>query len=76
MKKKCVNNSVVEMTYRDAVIEAIDAEAFNGLRPAMVVFISDDGRIELYGWNTDPACLLRDLAGIYCGIHDSFEEGH
>lgn len=76
MKKKPTNKSVVEMTYRDAIIEAIDEMAFSGLRPALIAFVADDGRTEVYGWNVDPACLLRHLVDVYGEMHSSFEEGH
>lgn len=67
---------VVEMTYRDAINEAIDEMKPKGLRPGLLAFVADDGRVELYGWNVDPACFLRHLADTYRDVHSSFEEGH
>ena len=76
MKKQFLNDSVVEMTYRDAIIEAIDEMEPQGLRPGLIAFVADDGRVEIYGWNVDPAWFLRHLAELYREVHSSFEEGH
>ncbi len=67
---------IVEMTYRDAINEAIEEMECQGLRPALVAFVADDGRVELYGWSVDPACFLRHLIEEYGTIHTSTDEGH
>ena len=73
MKPDCV---VLQMSYRDAISEAIDEMEFSGLRPGLIAFVADDGRTEVYGLNVDPACLLRHLAEVYSDAHHCIEEGH